>query len=309
MMQTILNQNPYELSVVSLNPGSDGKTLKKHLLDGTSVVGVQKDEPFEIRFKNNTWEQVQVRISLDGTDICTGEEASTEASGKMFVVNAMDELKLNAWPEDLEGGSRFVFSNEEGSVALHTHGNDSSLGFIAAAVFVEGHQEPTVYWPWNNWYIWNWPWAETKPYQPYRIYCQTHTSDNTGSFSSGILRNGGGGTVSSNSLNLKDCHEGSASMGETYDCSVATVGAGEYTQQPISLVKGFVKPELKTTLSLRYMWWKDLKAQLQQEKKASKTLSRGFPGDNKKMIDLSQVPKTASNRAKPQKVDVPLRFI
>src|SRR5208283_463285 len=135
--------NPkFTLEIISHHPQFAKKSLRKYYVDGIETVGAWGDEPFEIRFKNNTYQKVQVKLSLDGTDILTGKLADTELSPKMWVVNAYDTLSLKAWPEDNNGGAGFVFTGADNSVAGHTHGNLSSRGIIAAAVFTEGHVEP-----------------------------------------------------------------------------------------------------------------------------------------------------------------------
>ena len=132
----------YTLEVISHHSKSNGKTLRKYSVEGIETVGAFGDEPFSVVFKNNTYQKVQVKLSLDGTDILTGKPADTQVSEKMWVVNGMDTLTLKAWPEDNQGGAAFIFTSADSSVAVHTHGDMSSRGIIAAAVFTEGHVEP-----------------------------------------------------------------------------------------------------------------------------------------------------------------------
>ena len=67
----------YSLEVISHHPTFKNKSLRKYYVDGIDTIGAWGDEPFEIVFKNNTWQKVQVKLSLDGTDILTGEPANT----------------------------------------------------------------------------------------------------------------------------------------------------------------------------------------------------------------------------------------
>ena len=135
--------NPnYTLEIVSHHDKFRNKPLRQYYVDGINTVGAWGDEPFEVRFRNNTWQKVQVKLSLDGTDILTGKPADTEVSKDMWVVNGNSTLSLKAWPEDHNGGAAFIFTSAEKSVAVHTHGDLSSRGIIAAAVFTEGHVEP-----------------------------------------------------------------------------------------------------------------------------------------------------------------------
>lgn len=302
---TMLNANDYELSIVSMNPGSEGKRLKKYTVDGRQVIGCFKNEAFEIRFKNNTYEKIQIRISLDGTDICTGEPASTNAFGKMWIVNGLGELKLSAWPETLQGGSRFVFSTGENSVAVNTHGDASALGVIAVAVFTEGAPSPVINW---NWYNNNYNNHNNSRFE-WPIYNWTLMGNNTAG--GGVFGSSGGGTYSSSTVlrsnNVQPAtvikNNATFDLSETYDTSEANcsaaIGAGEHTEQQINLATGLNQPILKTTISLQYKWWDELKSELQKMKQSTNAGSDGFPAD-KKMLDLSSVPKINSNQA-PQK--------
>src|SRR5574338_401098 len=133
----------YSLEVISHNPTFKNKSLRKYYVDGIDTVGAWGDEPFEIKFTNHTWQKVQVKISVDGTDVLTGATADTTTAGKMWVVNGYGTLSLKAWPENNNGGAQLVFTSANNSVAIHTHGDMSSRGIIAVAVYTEGHVEPT----------------------------------------------------------------------------------------------------------------------------------------------------------------------
>lgn len=136
----------YELQVVSHLPKFDGKVLKHWFVDGLETIGVCGDEPFELVFKNNTSERVQVRLSVDGTDVLTGKEAHTSPTHDgMWVVDAWSSMALKAWPETDQRGRSFQFGKTADSVAAHTHGDMSSRGIIAAAVFIESYKPKIVH--------------------------------------------------------------------------------------------------------------------------------------------------------------------
>jgi hypothetical protein len=101
----------FELDIISRDADNNGDVFQSYDVDGQRTIGVGKKEPFAIRFKNNTWNRVQVRLSVDGTDILTGKKASTNPKGKMWVVEANDTLEIEAWPENNKGGARFVFGD------------------------------------------------------------------------------------------------------------------------------------------------------------------------------------------------------
>lgn len=114
------------------------KALRQYQIGGESVVGAHGNEPFAVRVRNPTGQRIEVKVSLDGTDVANGGEASADATGKRWIVEPYGNLVLAAWPEGNSGGAAFVFGQAAQSVAAHTHGNMSHQGVIAVAVFTEG---------------------------------------------------------------------------------------------------------------------------------------------------------------------------
>lgn len=273
----------YTLEIISHHSQFKNKSLKKYNVEGIETIGVWGDEPFEIRFKNNTWQKIQVKISLDGTDIYTGKPADTEVSSDMWVVEALQTLSLKAWPETNNGGAQFVFTNADKSVAVHTHGDLSSRGIIAAAVFVEGHVEPINL----SRYIQEHHHHHHYPKYPvYDPYWYTYTTDNTF------------GAISTN-----DCYYGSAGGSNTITASevnttvnniseLVAIGAGDHIDQKIVYTTGLNKPVFRESIRVKYVWWDDLVAKLRTDDSSSKPQPSGFPGDRKeKNIDLKDTPR------------------
>ncbi len=131
-----------ELTIVSNGPEGSGRTLRGYDVDGITTVGAVPTEAYGIRFRNTSGSKIQIRIAVDGTDVLTGDKATLETSGRMFVVQPYAGFALDAWPESRQGGARFVFGDVTDSVAAHTHGDLTAKGYISVAVFVEGYQPP-----------------------------------------------------------------------------------------------------------------------------------------------------------------------
>ena len=318
-----MSNQDYTLEIVSHHPKFNSKSLRQYYVDGINTVGVWGNEPFEIRFKNNTYQKVQVKITLDGTDILTGKPANTEVSKDMWVVNGYGTLSLKAWPEDNNGGASFVFTSADNSVAVHTHGDLSSRGIIAAAVFTEGHVEPIK----TNW----WPFTTTEQHHHHHHYhekrCKQSTPyDNrpiwysgqtTTTFSpSNILRS----TSTSGYLDLSEgpvCTINNvqtssvAGASDSYLCesnnlapleSLVSVGAGEHVDQKITYVTGLIKPVFSQTVRVKYLWWDDLVEKLRTTTKAQPQPS-GFPADSKKNIDLKGTPRIGEKKGHFRRVE------
>ena len=292
-----MSTSNYTLEIISHHPKFNNRSLRKYYVDGIETVGAWGDEPFEIRFKNNTWQKVQVKITLDGTDVLTGKPGDTEVSKDMWVVNGYGTLNLKAWPETNNGGASFIFTSANNSVAVHTHGDLSSRGIIAAAVFTEGHVEPIrINYPIVNDHHHHHHYYERTKSAPYYhgptwIGGTTYTLGNAGSF---------GGTLSSTTISCNnaapaatDCFNLSE-VGEADSRgldSLVSVGAGQHVDQKISYVTGLTKPVFTETVRVRYLWWDELQDKLRSQNRPQPHAS-GFPGDhNRKNIDLKCTPR------------------
>ena len=305
----------YSLEVISQHPTFRNKSLRKYYVDGIETIGAWGDEPFEIKFTNHTWQKVQVKITLDGTDVLTGEPATTDPGKDMWVVNGYGTMTLKAWPETNNGGAGFVFTSANNSVAVHTHGDLSSRGIIAAAVYTEGHVEPIKVNPWPiviDHHHHHYGRRRSDPY----YYTHTIGGDMLGGtiYTQGIINNNSGNlgsqaaaqnasfnaTAGDNYFSL--CSDdggaaapGPASAGVTRSLeSLASVGAGQYTDQKITYVTGLIKPVLSETVRVRYMWWDELVAKLRENHVPAPHAS-GFPADKKKLnINLGSTPRIGS---------------
>ncbi len=290
----------YVLDIVSLDKNVEGKPLKKYAIENTDFIGVFENEPFEIVFKNNTHKRVQIIISVDGTDVLSGKLASTEPTAKMLLVNGYSTLKLQAWPETNSGGARFVFTDTNNSVAANTHGNLSSKGIIAVAVFEEGYV-PSYNITWHN----NYP--TTIGGQLYGGGCSNNLYNYNTDQQINLINDSS--VFSSNSVNVNSSAPipvAAASTSKSAENlirgrikSSASVGAGEYVSQTLTTVAGLTQPKLATTIKLKYEWWNSLRSKLRKigAEQAELQSTNGFPGD-KKNINLGKTPriKTSAKR-------------
>lgn len=307
--------NPnYTLEIISHHPKFSKKNLRKYYVDGIDTVGAWGDEPFEIVFKNHTWQKIQVKLSVDGTDVLAGDKANTKASSEMWVVSGYGTLNLKAWPETSNGGAQLVFTSANNSVAVHTHGDLSSRGIIAAAVFVEGHVEPVKL---NIPQVIITQPCYPLPYVPstyptYPIWYNT-ISDNTAgpiggaTFSTsqhemvGRRSKSTVDSVATCSLRGVDSQSyfSSNSIAEPSAASaplesLAAVGAGQHIDQQITYVSGLIKPVFTETVRVRYMWWDDLVAKL-RECNVPAPHASGFPGDKRQhVMSIGNTPRIGS---------------
>lgn len=296
----------YTLDIISHHPQFANKHLKKYAVDGLETVGAWGDEPFEIKFKNNTWKKVQVKISVDGTDILTAKPADTEVSKDMWVVQGYATLTLKAWPETSNGGAHFVFTSADKGVAAHTHGDLTSRGIIAAAVFVEGHVEP-VRLSYDYTDVCKGSSGGSPDGRLGKRRMRSEISDTLGNFSGSMSFDtstsfnscSNSGPVDSIYLNDAD----DAVVDTKGLESLVSVGAGAHVDQKITYVTGLIKPVLSETVRVKYVWWDDLVAKLKETAPADKNPS-GFPGDKEhKIMSLGKTPRI--NTPKEKRVPAP----
>ncbi len=290
----------YTLDIISKCAKHNGKTLRKHAVDGHDTVGAISGEEFEIHFRNNTGSPVQAKISIDGVDILSGGLADTSTKGTMWYVRPFESLKLQAYPETNLSGAAFRFTTADKSVAMGTTGDLSSRGIIAAAVFTEGQKPQSR----RDRGIGGSSASD-------RFY-NTEYGFGVFTFSSGTKHlsdhNDTLGGVRLNNINESNIGNvaPSAGLGFDYGSSVETqslslnanrelvaVGAGQQVEQKIETVAGLTFPVLSAQVQVRYLWWSELKEKLASE--ISGRDPNGFPGDSKpkKIMSLGTTPKPA----------------
>lgn len=272
----------YSLDVISHLPEFKNRKFKKHTINGIDSIGVYGNEPFSIQFKNNTYKKVQVRLSLDGTDILTGQPATTNVSGEMWMVNPYATLEVKAWPETSQRGAQFIFTSAGNSVAVNTHGNLSSQGIIAAAVFTEGYTPP-------NFINYDYYWGGGTP--SYGLGDHFKCRGILGSSTISLCDTGAVATnsVSSASANYLSGSQ-NAVASDTFQKSAA-VGAGQTIDQKIQKVSGLVQPSFSQIVKLRYQWWTELCEEAKAAGLYPSYPGNGFPGDEAPMMSIGSTPR------------------
>lgn len=283
-----MSRQNYSLDIISHHPNFINKSLRQYYVDGINTVGAWGDEPFEVVFKNHTSQKVQVKLTIDGTDVLTGAPGTTDITKEMWVVNGYSTLSLKAWPETNNGGAQLVFTSGSNSVAVHTHGDLSNRGIIAAAVYVESHVEriksapPVIY---RDRYYPSYPtWYGSDYYFSDTVI----TCNNTF---------GGSESISLNSADYSRGLNDSDSLGNEKHKGLeklVAVGAGQHVDQKINYVSGLIKPMFTETVRVKYMWWDDLVSKLRTHHVPAPHES-GFPADQKKTnINLGSTPRIGS---------------
>ena len=277
----------FELEVVSHLPQFDGKVLKPWFLDGIDTVGVWGEEPFELRFRNKTGQKIQVRLSVDGTDVLTGKKAHTNTDNEgMWVVDAWGSMSLKAWPETNQKGRSFMFGKTGDSVAAHTHGDLSSKGIIAAAVFTEAYKPYVPSYTRFREDYWNGGFGGGGRFLGGNAIPGVYGEVKTKGYVDMAPR--GGGTLSAG---IGD-YAAPAGSSETFNLiSDPAVGAGQEIQQAIGKAQGLVTPKLDRIVRVRYLWWDDVEARLVKHGFVKDGHPSGFPGNREeRLANLGSTP-------------------
>ena len=291
-------ERDFVLEVISKHPEFDGRKFASYRMEGLQTIGVFDKEPFEIHLHNNSNEDVSAIISLDGVNVLSGKEADLDPNKtQMWYIRARSTLHLRAFHESVEGGSRFVFTSADKSVALHTTGNLSHKGIIAAAIFTEGDR---------SYYV-----DSTVLYSEKDSYWQgglkREFTLGDGPKAAGRRRT----IVEQNATNNISeqpiaCAAGPASADAKSSAPLddllkreASVGAGEWVSQKTKTVSGLRKPILNSVVRMKYMWFDDLVAEMNKIPRFQDKHPTGFPGAKiASFADLSAVPKVESAAAK-----------
>lgn len=280
---TIRKQMSEKYSLQIIN-STDNKRYKQFSINNEKVIGAFENEPFMIEFTNNSWSRIQLRCSIDGTDILTGDLASTDPSGKVWVVEPYSKLELKAWPTSDTHGAEFIFGKEKNSVAANTHGFLGAKGLIGISVFEEGYIPPQTTTVWTN----------------------TGWSNSNGTFGGTFI--GGNDAVYGTRLDTKstqsDVRPKSVLRGisETsqlnYLCldNDLAVGAGEEIKQIIIKTVGLKQPKLAEVIQIKYEWWDSLRSKL-RGLEIKEAPYKAFPADSKFVgIDLKATPRVMKKK-------------
>ena len=158
-----MKNNKYEFAVLV-----DDKNIKEYEHGVDTYIEGRKGSTYELYFKNNTYNRVEVIFSVDGLSVIDGKTASEKSEG--YIVNAYNSIKVPGWKINSQKVAQFQFqpqndkSNTTYVELLAEEGfnvDTGNQGVIGCMVFVENpkqnhypHYYPFPNDPWrtNHWY-------------------------------------------------------------------------------------------------------------------------------------------------------------
>lgn len=137
------------------------KPIKKFYHNGDTFIEGRKGSKFEIQFTNNTWNPIEVVISVDGLSVIDGKPSGVTSEG--YLVPARDNIIIPGWRLNNNSVAEFMFNDKERSYSNLTGQGKSNAGVIGFMIFKEKIKKSNI--DYNISYPWDW-WEYKRPY-PY----------------------------------------------------------------------------------------------------------------------------------------------
>ncbi len=140
-----MKNSKYEFKVLV-----DRKNIKEYEYRGDTYIEGRKGSNYELYFKNNTYNRVEVIFSVDGLSIIDGKTASDKSTG--YIVNAYDSITVPGWKINSSKVAQFQFqpqndkSNTTYVELLAEEGfnvDTGNQGVLGCMVFVEKPKDVT----------------------------------------------------------------------------------------------------------------------------------------------------------------------
>lgn len=249
------------------------RAFKTFNIDGEERIGAEPGEVFLVQLESLDDRRREVIISVDGTNVLTGQPATPE-DRKRFILEPRRSMILSAWPESDREGREFVFTEMAASVAHNAHGQTSQVGTISVLSFVETYVAPQ------------------------RIL--ESTSYRGGGTLGGGYRGGFESTRGGSGLESFDGHSDNAGLESLGTAkSASAVGAGQKVQQNLGTAEGLIRAQQEGSLYIRHTWWSELEEILRRNRVSPAALAAPPPGffAGNALANLDRVPTaTAGGR-------------
>lgn len=125
-----MQKTQYELSVLV-----NGRPIREYGHRGLTFVEGRKNQPYTIKFRNNSARRCLAVVSIDGVDVVDGKPATQESRG--YIVPAYSAVEIKGWRTSTESVNDFVFTDKAEGYSTQSQKDDSNSGVIAVKVFDE----------------------------------------------------------------------------------------------------------------------------------------------------------------------------
>lgn len=134
-MRYVRENNSVEVTLV----GKDGRLLPMYEKEGQVYFGGKKGERYELRISNRSGVRIEVVATVDGLSVMSGEPGNWK-TGRGYVVNAYDTLKIDGYRRNDNEVAAFRFTNSDDPAEDSYAGRKDmpeNLGVIGVAIFKE----------------------------------------------------------------------------------------------------------------------------------------------------------------------------
>lgn len=125
-----MNSNQFEMTVCV-----NGRPIREYGHRGLTFVEGRKNQPYTIKFRNNSARRVLAVFSVDGLDVVDGKPAENDSRG--YVIPAYQQIEVKGWRTSLDNSSQFVFDTKARANSTQQQGEDTNCGVISVKVFDE----------------------------------------------------------------------------------------------------------------------------------------------------------------------------
>lgn len=125
-----MQKSNYELSVLV-----NGRPIKEYGHRGLTFIEGRKNQPYTIRFRNNSARRCLAVVSIDGIDVVDGKPATQESRG--YIVPAYAAVEIKGWRTSTETVNDFVFTTKPEGYSAQSQQDDSNSGVVSVKVFDE----------------------------------------------------------------------------------------------------------------------------------------------------------------------------
>jgi hypothetical protein len=125
-----MKHNQFEMTVCV-----NGRPIREFGHRGLTFVEGRKNQPYTIRFRNNTSKRVLAVVSVDGLCVVDGKPADNDSRG--YIVPAYQQTEITGWRTSLEETHDFVFDAKPRAYSTQTQKDDINCGVVEVKVFYE----------------------------------------------------------------------------------------------------------------------------------------------------------------------------
>lgn len=119
----------------------DGKQVTTYLHNGQFYIEGRKGKNYQLRLCNNSPNEVEFVVSVDGLSITDGKKAGKKSRG--YILRSYQTAMIDGWLLDQNNAAAFKFGDKsQGYAAKSSEGDVANSGVIGVMVFTKKYEQP-----------------------------------------------------------------------------------------------------------------------------------------------------------------------